>query len=73
MTLFAFDQGQALSEHVSPFNAFVQVLEGSAEILVSGKRMQANEGEILVLPANQPHALNALTKFKMLLTMTRSG
>jgi quercetin dioxygenase-like cupin family protein len=72
MTMFSFDQGQGLSEHVSPFNAFVQILEGTAEITVSGKRMQANEGEIMILPANQPHSLNALSRFKMLLTMIRS-
>jgi quercetin dioxygenase-like cupin family protein len=72
VTLFAFDQGQGLSEHASPYNALVQILEGSAEVFVSGKRMQANQGQLLVLPANQPHALNALSKFKMLLTMIRA-
>lgn len=72
ITLFAFDQGQGLTEHTSPFDAFVQILEGSAEILVSGKRMQANEGQIVTLRSNQPHALNALSRFKMLQIMIRS-
>ncbi|MDH2902143.1 MAG: cupin domain-containing protein [archaeon] len=72
ITLFAFDQGQGLSEHTSPFNAFVQILDGNAEITVSGRRFRANEGQIVILPANQPHALNALSKFKMLLIMIRS-
>jgi quercetin dioxygenase-like cupin family protein len=72
ITLFAFDQGQGLTEHTSPFDALLQILEGKAEIFVSGKRMEANGGEVVILPANQPHALNALSKFKMLLTMIRS-
>ena len=73
ITLFAFDQGQGLSEHISPFDAFVHILEGNAEITVTGKSFLINEGEIVILPANQPHALKALSKFKMLLTMIRSG
>lgn len=73
ITAFAFDQGQGLSEHTSPFDAFLQVLEGNAEITISGKQFQAHQGEIVILPANQPHALNALSKFKMLLIMIRSG
>jgi quercetin dioxygenase-like cupin family protein len=73
ITLFSFDQGQGLSEHTSPFNALVQILEGNAEIFVSGKCMQANQGQIVILPANQPHALSAVSKFKMLLIMIRSG
>jgi quercetin dioxygenase-like cupin family protein len=72
ITIFAFDQGQGLSEHTSPFDAFVQVLEGSAEITVSGKGFQATEGEVVILPAKEPHSLAALSKFKMLLTMIRS-
>ncbi|HKW04767.1 MAG TPA: cupin domain-containing protein [Nitrososphaerales archaeon] len=72
VTLFAFDQGQGLSEHVSPFDALVQALEGTVEITVSGKPAQLTMGQILTLPRNQPHALNALSKFKMLLTMIRS-
>jgi quercetin dioxygenase-like cupin family protein len=72
ITMFAFDQGQGLSEHISPFDAFVHILEGRAEITVSGKGFQASEGEVVILPANCPHALAALSKFKMLLTMIRS-
>jgi len=72
ITLFAFDLGQGLSEHTLPFDAFVHVLEGRVEITVSEKHIQAGEGEIVILPANQPHALKALSKFKMLLTMIRS-
>ena len=72
ITLFAFDQGQGLSEHRSPFDAFVQILEGSAEITVSGRQFRAKDGEIVILPANQNHALNALSKFKMLLIMIRA-
>jgi quercetin dioxygenase-like cupin family protein len=73
ITLFAFDQGEGLSEHTSPFNALVQILEGKAEIFISGKRMEASEGQIVMLPADNPHSLNAPSKFKMLLTMIRSG
>ena len=72
ITLFAFDKGQRLSEHTSPYDAFLHILEGTAEITISGKRFEANEGGIIVLPANHPHALNALSRFKMLLTMIRS-
>ena len=70
--MFAFDQGQGLSEHTSPFDAFVQILEGSSEITISGKHFPASEGEVVILPANQPHALSALSKFKMLLTLIHS-
>jgi quercetin dioxygenase-like cupin family protein len=72
VTMFAFDQGQGLSEHTSPYDAFVQILEGSAEITVSGKHFPASEGQVVILPANHSHALAALSKFKMLLTMIRS-
>jgi quercetin dioxygenase-like cupin family protein len=72
ITIFAFDQGQGLSEHTSPYDAFVQILEGGAEIAVAGKHFPVSEGEVVILPANQPHALTALSKFKMLLTMIRS-
>ena len=68
MTLFAFDQNQELSEHTSPYTAIVQILEGSAEVVVSGKIMVASQGQILTLPANQPHSLQAISKFKMLVT-----
>jgi quercetin dioxygenase-like cupin family protein len=72
VTLFAFDQGQGLTEHVSLFDALVEVLDGTVEISVSGKPMQLNKGQIMTLLANQPHALTGLSKFKMLLIMIRS-
>lgn len=72
VTLFAFDEGQGLSEHTAPFDAIAHVLEGEAEITVSGKPLRATSGEAVLLPANQPHSLKALGRFKMLLTMIRS-
>ena len=72
VTLFAFDEGQGLSEHTAPFDALAHVLEGQAEIVISGKPLTARAGEAVLMPANQPHALKALTRFKMLLTMIRS-
>jgi quercetin dioxygenase-like cupin family protein len=72
VTLFAFDKDQALSEHTAPFDALVQGIEGRAEIRIAGVPHLVNEGEMLVMPAHQPHALKALTPFKMLLTMIRS-
>ncbi len=73
VTLFAFDYGQGLSEHTSPFDALAQMLEGEAEITISGKELSANAGEIVLLPANHPHALKAASRFKLLLTMIRSA
>jgi quercetin dioxygenase-like cupin family protein len=72
VTLFAFDEGQELSEHTAPFDALAHLLEGSAELVVSGKPLVTKAGEAVLMPANQPHAVKALTKFKMLLTMIRS-
>jgi len=72
VTLFSFDEGQGLSEHTAPFDALAHLLEGKAEIVVSGKPLLTNAGEAVLMPANQPHSLKALTKFKMLLTMIRS-
>ena len=72
VTLFAFDEGQGLSEHTAPYDALVQVLEGEAEILVSGQSHHLQGGEMVLLPAGQPHALKALKPFKMMLTMIRS-
>lgn len=72
VTLFAFDEGQGLSEHTAPFDALAHVLEGSAEIVVSGKPLRTNAGEAVLMPANQSHSLKAITRFKMLLTMIRS-
>jgi quercetin dioxygenase-like cupin family protein len=71
-TLFAFDKDQELSEHTAPFDALVHVLEGEAEIKISGKAFNLKMGEAIVMPANEPHALKALTRFKMLLTMIRN-
>lgn len=72
VTLFAFDQGQGLSEHTAPFDALVQVLEGEVDIKISGKSFHLKQGEIITMPANEPHALTAVKRFKMLLTMIRS-
>ena len=71
LTLFAFDAGQALSEHTAPFDAFVQVLDGRVELVIGGKRVEATAGEAALMPANVPHAVNAIARFKMLLTMVR--
>jgi quercetin dioxygenase-like cupin family protein len=72
VTLFAFDEGEGLSEHTAPFDALVQLLEGEAEVVISGKPLRLKQGEMVIMPANEPHALKALTRFKMLLTMIRS-
>lgn len=72
VTLFAFDQGQGLSEHTAPFDALVYVFDGEAEIVISGKPLRVKQGEVVIMPANQPHALKAIKKFKMILTMIRS-
>ncbi len=73
VTLFAFDRGQGLSEHTTPFDALVQVLDGEAEITISGKPFRLGPGEFIVMPAGEPHALEAVERFKMLLTMIRSN
>lgn len=72
VTLFAFDEGQGLSEHTAPFDALVYLLNGEAEIIISGKPFHLKEGEMIIMPANQPHALKAIKKFKMILVMIRS-
>ena len=72
VTVFAFDEGQGLSEHTAPFDALVQVVEGEVEIHISGRPHHLTGGEMILMPANQPHALKAFTRFKMLLTMIRS-
>ena len=69
ITLFAFDAGQGLSEHTAPFDAVAQILDGSAEISIGGSTTTVNSGEMLLMPANNPHALHAQEKFKMLLIM----
>ncbi len=72
VTLFAFDEGQSLSEHSAPYDALLHILDGEAEIIISGKSLLANRGDIVVIPSNEPHALKAFKKFKKLLTMIRS-
>jgi quercetin dioxygenase-like cupin family protein len=72
VTLFAFDAGQGLSEHTAPFDALVQVLDGEAEITIAGKRHRVRAGELILMPANRPHALKAVQRFKMMLIMVRS-
>ena len=72
VTFFAFDQGQGLSEHTAPFDALVHLLDGEAEITISGKMHRLSAGEMIVMPANEPHALKAQKRFKMILTMIRS-
>jgi quercetin dioxygenase-like cupin family protein len=72
VTLFAFDEGQGLSEHTAPYDALAHLLEGEAEIVISGKPLRATAGEVVLMPAHQPHSLKALSRFKMLLTMIRS-
>ncbi len=72
VTLFAFAKGEGLSEHTAPFDAMVCVLDGLAEIAISGKSMRVGTGEMVIMPANQPHALNAPERFKMLLVMIKS-
>lgn len=72
VTLFAFAQGQGLSEHTAPFDALIQVLEGEAEIRIAGAPFRVRAGEMIVLPAGEPHALKAVERFKMMLTMIRS-
>jgi quercetin dioxygenase-like cupin family protein len=71
VTLFAFDQDQELSEHTAPFDALVHVLEGEAEIRISGQPFHLKTGDVIIMPADQPHALKAIQRFKMLLTMIR--
>jgi quercetin dioxygenase-like cupin family protein len=73
VTLFAFDQGQGLSEHTTPFDALVHVLDGDAEVSIGGTPHQVSAGEMILMPANRPHALTARTPFKMMLTMLRSA
>ncbi|OPY70168.1 MAG: Cupin domain protein [Syntrophorhabdaceae bacterium PtaU1.Bin034] len=71
MTVFAFDKGEGLSEHTAPFDAAVYLLEGEAEIRIDGTPYQVKEGEMIIMPATKPHALKALSRFKMLLVMIK--
>jgi quercetin dioxygenase-like cupin family protein len=73
VTLFAFAEGQGLSEHAAPYDALVHIIDGEAEVTILGKAFGLKEGEIIIMPANQPHALKAVKKFKMILTMIRSS
>jgi quercetin dioxygenase-like cupin family protein len=72
LTLFAFDKGQGLSEHTAPYDAMVYILDGVAEVTIAGKSHTVNQGEMIIMPANQPHALKALQPFKMMLVMIKS-
>lgn len=72
VTLFAFDEGQGLSEHTAPFDALVYCLDGEVEVAISGNPILLKQGEMVIMPAHQPHALKALKKFKMLLIMIRT-
>jgi quercetin dioxygenase-like cupin family protein len=72
VTLFAFDEGQGLSEHTAPFDAMVYLTDGQALITISGKEHNLAAGEMIIMPANKPHALKAIRRFKMLLVMVKS-
>ena len=71
-TLFAFDGGQGLSEHTAPFDALVYILDGEAEVTISGKSLHLKDGDMVIMPADEPHALRAIKKFKMMLVMIKS-
>lgn len=73
VTIFAFDEGQGLSEHAAPFDALVHVLEGEVEISIAGKPHRLQGGDMILMPAHQPHALKAVKRYKMILTMIRSS
>lgn len=72
VTVFAFDEGEELSEHTAPFDALVHVLEGEAQIRVAGEPHRLHQGQIIVMPANQPHSVKAVKRFKMMLTMIKT-
>ncbi len=72
LTLFAFGEGQGLSEHTAPFDALVYLLDGEAEVTVSGKSVNLKEGQMIIMPAHKPHALRAIKRFKMMLVMIKS-
>ena len=72
ITLFSFDIGQGLSEHAAPYDAVVQIIDGEAEIIIGGNPLHVTAGQMVIMPANVPHALRAVQKFKMLLTMIRA-
>jgi len=72
VTIFAFDKDQALSKHTTPFDALLTVFDGEVEVIISGKKHHLKTGEMVIMPANKPHAVKAVTKFKMMLTMIKS-
>ena len=72
VTIFAFDKGEGLSEHTAPFDAMVQVLDGTLKLTIDGKVYILNKGDMIIMPANVPHALHAAEQFKMVLTMIKS-
>ncbi len=72
VTVFAFDKGQGLSTHSAPFDALVVILDGEARITISGKNHRVTAGEMIIMPANKPHALKAVKRFKMMLVMVKS-
>ncbi|MGR6835207.1 cupin domain-containing protein [Syntrophomonas erecta] len=72
VTLFAFDAGQGLSEHTAPFDALVCILDGEAEVKIKGEPFRLIQGEMIIMPANEPHALDAIKPFKMMLVMIKS-
>ena len=71
VTLFAFDETQGLSEHTAPFDALVYILDGETEVVIEGKPIRLKKGDMTIMPANKPHAVKAVSKFKMLLIMIR--
>lgn len=73
VTIFAFDNGEGLSEHTAPFDAMVQIVDGTAEIIINNTNNIVQKGEMIIMPGNVPHALNAIERFKMVLTMIRSN
>ena len=72
VTIFAFDEGQGLSEHAAPFDALVQVIDGETEITISGRSHRLGGGQMIIMPADKPHSLKAIQRFKMMLVMIRS-
>ena len=72
VTLFAFDEGQGLSEHEAPYDALVYIIDGEAEVTISAKALSVKGGEMVIMPANEPHALRAVKRFKMILVMIRA-
>jgi len=71
VTLFAFDKGQGLSEHTAPFDALVHIIDGDTDITISGRSIRVKAGEVVIMPANEPHALKAVERFKMMLVMIK--